>query len=182
MPPARRPTRRPTPQPLSKKHGAFRRFAAAFRDAVFDVSPEAAEKVKKQLMENRGMSQEEADQHYITDARHFVSKVERHVPDPDALVEALEMVRVMFADCEDAETGKLLFCEETHKAFDKLLEHVKKGCLSDKPGVSYYCRAVGRNGKEGPLRSRRGTSQIEALHYHLRRLLHGAHNIGSLSP
>ena len=50
--------------------------------------------------------------------------------------------------------------------------------MSDKPGVSYYYRAVDRNGKEGPLRCRRGTSQIEALHYHLRRLLHGAHNIG----
>ena len=68
------------------------------------------------------MSQEEADQFYLSDAQHFINKVERHVPDPDALVEALEMVRLMFADCEDADTGKLLFCEETHAAFDKLLE------------------------------------------------------------
>jgi len=118
------------PQPLSKKHGAFRRFAAAFRDAVFCVSPEAAEKVKKQLMEDRGMSQEEADQHYISDARHFVSKVERHVPDPDKLVEALEMVRLMFADCEDADTGKLLFCEETHKS--NATSTTQLDCISSK--------------------------------------------------
>ena len=64
------------------------------------MSPEAAEKVKQELMKARGMSKAEADQFYISDTRCFVNKVERHVPDPDALVKALEMVRAMFADCK----------------------------------------------------------------------------------
>ena len=167
-------------KPLSKKHGAFKRFAAAFRDAVFAVSPEAAETVKQKLMTNRGITWEEADQLYITDNQYFIDKVERHVPEPEALVEALEMVRAIFADCEDADTGKKFFTPDTHLAFDRVVSHARKGCLSDRPGVSYYYRATDRNGNEGPLRSRRGTSQIEALHYHLRRLLHGAHNVSQV--
>ena len=165
---------------LSKRHGAFKRFAAALRDAIFSVSPEAAEKIKTELRDKRGMSYEEAELYYITNDRHFTSKVERKILDPDTLVEAMEDVRAIFADCIDSETKKPLFSKEVHEEWEALMFHVRKGCLSDKPGVPLYYHAKGKGGKDGPLRCRRGTSQLEALHYHLRRLLHGAHNIGQI--
>ena len=52
-------------------------------------------------------------------------------------------------------------------------------CVQLNWGFRYY-RVTGKDGKEGPLRCRRSTSQIEALHYHLRRLLHNAHNISQV--
>ena len=77
----------------------------------------------------------------------------------------------LFANCEDAATGKQLFTPKTWRVFRSTIEHIRKGCVSDHPDLNYYFLSkVTKDGRR-VYHSIRGTSQLEGYHHHLRELV-----------
>lgn len=61
-----------------------------------------------------------------------------------------------------------------------VLEHARKGCMSDKPGVNYYYFITTSTAKL-ILMCIRGTSKLEGFHMHLRRIFQGFHSSPKLA-
>ena len=93
-----------------------------------------------------------------------------------ALEENLQKVFDLFADEVDAKTGKKFFGEENSKARKlaiNVMEHVRKGCLSDIPGMSYYVQ-IGEDSMGIPqYKCIHGTSTLEGFHQKICQLIRG---------
>lgn len=94
------------------------------------------------------------------------------VPEPDILKKNLDAfvadARFTQAVTYETATGSKtqpLFSARTIKAHRDALIHVTKACISDPPGLEMVYTDA-----EGKLRTKRGSSQVEAIH----RLIHAA--------
>jgi hypothetical protein len=166
---------------LSMRHGAYKAFHAVLRDMLYDVCSEDVAELAERLearvsnLVDFGASETRSK---VAAALHAHARwvhrnVRRKVPSPAELIERINRVCNMFATIMDVESKKPFFSDATWKAVAGVLMHVRKGCVSDVPGLPLYYR-VGNK-----LYCTRGTSALEGFHYHLRRALH-AHQVSPL--
>ena len=145
---------------LSKAHGAFGAFMSRLSDAFFVPSQDDIEFIKEAL-QKVGVSDEEINKKKWT---YYKRRVRRSVPQPEEL--AREFIRVvqLFADVEDAKTGKPLFSKEAWNLYRSSLKHIRTGCLSDIEDMTYYIQ-IWEDSLGIPLfKCVRGTSALEGLH------------------
>ena len=162
---------------LSKEHGCYQSFVQDLRDALFIPNFDDIQQVKQSLKEKQDLDDEGIEKKFSNDYKFFLQRVRRHVPAPPELESRYCEVINTYAKIRDAKTGKELFSNQkawnVHKS---TLKHIRRNCLSDVPGESYYIE-VGRDRDDLPLyRCIRGTSALEGLHQKLRQLVRGFQN------
>ena len=157
---------------VSTLHGCFKAFMVRLSDAFFIPSHSDIDFIKT-VLKACGHTDEEIK----SKPWHFYkSSIRRTVPGPKALEENLQKVFDLFADEVDAKTGKKFFGEENSKARKlaiNVMEHVRIGCLSDIPGMSYYVQ-IGEDSMGIPqYKCIRGTSALKGFHQKIRQLIRG---------
>ena len=137
---------------------------AALRDALFVNND--FEDLEKNL-EARGMSKGEIRK---LKKSYFVKRGPRHCPRPaDMQTAFLRVVEWLKSFAEDNELGNVIGTVKVAKELQKLLGHIRNGCLSDPQDLVMYFKTP-----KGKLLSKRGSSALEGWHKHLRRLVNGA--------
>ena len=160
---------------LSKEHGAFALFMQALRDALYISNPEDLEYVRQCLREH-GFSDTKIDKKLKYEFDWCLQRIRRHVPSPKELERRYQDVIDTYIDVIDARTGKPFFSDKAKAVHKATLKHIRRNCLSDIPGVSYYIE-VGTDKYGIPLlKCVRGTSALEGLHQKLRQLVRGFSN------
>lgn len=103
-------------------------------------------------------------------------RIRRHVPPPEVLEKRYQEVIDLFSGVVDSNTNKPFFNDRAEKVHKAILKHIRRNCLSDIPGVSYYIQ-VGTDKLGIPLlKCCRGTSALKRLHQKLRQLIRGYAN------
>ena len=157
---------------LSKEHGAFKIFMSRLRDTFFIPSPEDLEFLRV-AMRAAGWTDAKIDEKMKTDYNYFMERVRRHVPSPAELERKFNKVVFTFAYLKDSKTDRLFFGTKAWNLYKTTLQHIKKGCLSDIPGMSYYI-VTGYDQHGVPkVRCVRGTSALEGFHQKIRQVLRG---------
>jgi hypothetical protein len=101
--------------------------------------------------------------------------IERHVPEPAVLLDRLKEVVLFVANVRCDKSGEPLFSKASWVCYAEWVKHIKRGCVSDKPGFDYYYYTTDSNGKL-TLHCVRGTSKLEGFHKHLRTMLSASHS------
>lgn len=154
---------------LSVNHGCFRPFMARLSDAIFVPSHSDIEFIKE-VLKKHGYSVEDIEK---MGWNFYKRSVRRAIPAAVILDANLEKVFELFADEVDQKTGKKFFSKEAHKVAKSVRDHVKKGCLSDVPGMMYYVQ-IGEDEWGIPkYKCFRGTSGLEGFHQKIRQLIRG---------
>ena len=158
---------------LSKEHGAFKVFMSRLRDLLFVPNPDDMALIKA-CLKKRGLSDDDITDKINNEYAFFVRRVRRAVPGPDALIRDYDELVKLFANVKDAKTGAVLFRKKAWDLYKVTRDkHMKKGCLSDMPGLSYYIQA-GEDKVGMPLfRCIRGTNAVEGFHQKIRQLIRG---------
>jgi hypothetical protein len=154
---------------LKKAHGAFALFMARLSDVFFIPSQDDLELIKDLLKQN-GFSDDQIKQKTW---QYFKRRVRRSVPPPNVLERDFNRTVNMFANLKDAKTGKQLFGKKAWNLYSSTLKHIKKGCLSDIEGLTYYVQ-IGEDSMGIPLfKCVRGTNGVEGFHQKIRQLVRG---------
>jgi hypothetical protein len=99
----------------------------------------------------------------------------RAIPPPDDLLGEVKKVVSLRANVRDAKTDDSFFSRETWKACHAFVVHIKKGCVSDKPGFNHCCCSAA-DGEKSTLHCIQGTSKLEGFHKHSRQILATMHS------
>jgi hypothetical protein len=156
---------------LSTEHGCYREFICRLSEALFVPSAADIDFVRAALRAS-GMTNEEVKAQMESGA--FASKrIRRFVPRPEELHNRFVEVVDQFCNVVDAKRGTKFFCKKAWNLYKVTLRHIKKDCLSDMPGVSYYIR-LGEDSNGIPLyKCIRGTSALEGFHQKIQKALRG---------
>lgn len=84
------------------------------------------------------MTEEEVSVKLEKDYDYFLARVRRRIPEPQKLHERLDSIFKIYAEIKDHRTHLPLFSKQAKQAWDNLMSHVKKGCLSDHPDIPLY--------------------------------------------
>ncbi|KAJ3095457.1 hypothetical protein HDU97_006913, partial [Phlyctochytrium planicorne] len=104
-------------------------------------------------------------QKLLSDPDYVFKRIRRACPQPDILVPALKNLVVEFSkESYNDNEGKPLMTAELRKAFENLIKHAEKGCLSDPPGVALYRPNGLDQDKLQKYICFRGTNSVESLH------------------
>jgi hypothetical protein len=104
---------------------------------------------------------------------------QRRIPKPDILLPKMMKAVELRADVKDAKAGEIFFSKATWKVDVHIVKHVKLGCVSDMPRVSFYYYLTRKSDRK-QLMFIRGTSQLERSHAHLQRIIPGFHTLPRL--
>ncbi|KAJ6490305.1 hypothetical protein C8R47DRAFT_1273319 [Mycena vitilis] len=157
---------------LSKKHSAFKAFAHDFSEAIFirDQSDEAAVRA---VLEKYGVDWEYAKR---AKAKALNRRIRRYIPRREVLLQRLQKLFDGYADIQCSTkkskgTSAAFFSDEAKEMVKHLLDTVRKGYLSDPPGISlYYLMGKDRDGLK-IYRTTRGTNSVEGgFHMAVRRI------------
>ena len=160
---------------LSKEHGAYANFMSALRDALYIACDEDLELVRE-LLKEAGYSDKEIEKKLGTEFDWCLKRIRRQVPAPKELEKRYQEVVELYKDIVDAKTEKAFFSNRALRVHKSTLKHIRRNCLSDIPGVSYYIQ-VGKDRLGIPLyKCIRGTSALEGFHQKLRTLVRGYSN------
>ncbi len=154
---------------LSKQHGAFGPFMSRLSDAFFVPNQGDIEFVKEALR-IAGLSEDEINSKRW---RFFKRRIRRGVPGPVELEKQFNRVVNLMANIEDNKTGKPLFGKKAWNLYKATLLHIRKGCLSDIPELSYYVQVAEDSMGIPIFRCLRGTSALEGFHQKVRQLIRG---------
>ena len=97
-------------------------------------------------------------------------KTPRATPPPDDLLREVKKVVASCANTQEDKTDDFFFSRETWKACFDFIGHVKKGCVSVKPGFNCCCCSAA-DGEKSALCCIQGTSKLEGFHEHSRQIL-----------
>jgi hypothetical protein len=92
---------------------------------------------------------------------------------PKELEREFKRVVNLLANLEDAKTGKPLFGEKAWALYKSTLRHIRKGCLSDIPGLAYYVQTSEDSMGIPVFTCVRGTSALEGFHQKIRQVIRG---------
>ena len=107
------------------------------RDLFFIIDPDDLAALKKS-MKDRGMGDDAINQKLSFDRQYVLRRVRRLVPSPAVLLRELDDLVAVFANVLDAKNGQPFFRKQAWSLYNTTKSmHVKKGCISDMPGVSY---------------------------------------------
>jgi len=157
---------------LSSRHGCFRAFMARLSDAFFVPSHDDIEFIKEVLKANGYTEKEIKSKPW----EFFKTSIRHTVPGPSILEAYLQRVFDLFADEVDQKSGKKFFGDKDSRArklAKNVLEHVRKGCLSDVPGMTYYVQTGEDSMGILQYKCFRGTSGLEGFHQKIRQLIRG---------
>jgi hypothetical protein len=154
---------------LSKSHGAFGVFMARLSDAFFVPSQDDIEFIKAALRK-ADVSEDEINSKKW---QYYKTRVRRTVPSPTELEREFKKVVQLFADVPDAKTSKPLFSKDTWNLYKSTLKHIRKGCLSDVAGMSYYVQLRTDSMGIPIFKCLRGTNALEGFHQKIRQVIRG---------
>ncbi|KAL0567504.1 hypothetical protein V5O48_014489 [Marasmius crinis-equi] len=146
---------------LPKKHSAFKEFAHQFSETIF-VRDAADVKAVKAVIEKKGLSWD----YIVRSKKPWLNRhVRRYIPPPERLEADLRRLFTSFRNIVCSTDRKnnrgRFFSKDSIAAADSLLESVKRGFLSDPPGIALYY-IIGWDCDKLPLyRTIRGTNSIE---------------------
>ncbi|KAG7093302.1 hypothetical protein E1B28_006984 [Marasmius oreades] len=156
---------------LSKKHTAFKEFAHQLSETIFVRDAEDLKRVKE-FLDTKGIPWD-----YVVRAKKtwLNRHVRRYIPPPEKLGADLTRLFEGFkniACSSDRKKGRgRFFSKESIKTSESLLETVRRGFLSDPPGIPLYY-IIGWDRDHLPVyRTIRGTNSIEGgVHMLIRRI------------
>jgi hypothetical protein len=154
---------------LTKGHGVFGAFMSRLSDAFFVPSQEDIEFIKAALRRS-GVSDEDIKK---KPWQYYKRRVRRRVSLPKELEREFKRVVNLLANLEDAKTGKPLFGEKAWALYKSTLRHIRKGCLSDIPGLAYYVQTSEDSMGIPVFTCVRGTSALEGFHQKIRQVIRG---------
>ena len=143
-------------------------FFCALRDIIFTLDPTDVEKVNLALS-RAGLTKQESLEKMKIDKNFAKSRIKRVVGTPEYLLTVIGELVELYGPMKDVNNqNNPLFKEASYASWEKLKIHIKKGCVSDKPGISlYYKIGVDAYGLD-LYRCARGTSALEGLHAHIK--------------
>ena len=151
-------------RPIPEQHFKKKEFMCALRDAIFIVNDQDKENVEQYLNEI-GLKYEDK---FKKDPKWILQRVQRKIPMPHLLIQRLESLKKKYSakDYYDPKYGPL-FNKNVIDAFQTMLKHAEKGCLSDPKRICiYYNIGKDRNGLQ-LYRCTRGTNEVECVHQKL---------------
>lgn len=154
---------------LSKKHSAFKAFAHDFSEAIFiwDRSDELAVRA---ILEKHGVDWEYTKR---AKASALNRRIRRCIPDRTVLLKRLQTLFKGYENiqCSTKKGRGAFFSDEAKEMVEHLLDTVRKGYLSDPPGISlYHFMGTDRDGLN-VYRTVRGTNFVEGgFHMAIRRI------------
>jgi len=150
----------------TKESALFKYFCVAVSEAVFKVDLSSRREVRDHL-KYLGLSD---DQIKRVRRKYWRRKARYIVPSPEVLVRDLTDVYEFFRPLVDPSTGRKFLILDHAKRFRQEMTYVRRGDLSDPPGMSMYI-SIGKY-KSGLPRyfSLRSSSQLEGYHMHLNKV------------
>jgi hypothetical protein len=119
-----------------RNHSLGKEFARFLRDAIF--VPDKIDKAQVEaVLKADGITW---DQAVRSKPGWIWERVRRYVPPPEILVPILTELFKSHANLKCSKTGAKLFNAACHKAAKLIIEDVRKGWVSDPPGVAMYNR------------------------------------------
>ena len=122
--------------------------------------------LEKPWSNNKVKSDKEAARRLSCPSSKVLQDIERVIAQPDVLVKTVKECVKFIANIKCTKSGEPLFSKENWKVHFSWLKHMKKGCISDKPGMQHCYFTTRTNGKQ-VLHCVRGTSQLEGFYRHL---------------
>ena len=121
---------------ISKTHGLRVKFSQALRDAIFLPNPEDKQQIESYLARQ---SPPLTFEQKLQKNPSFIKKHCKHiVPPPEQLFNVVSALFRDYGPLKDAQTGIPLFNAQAWKTVKNILELIKKGYISDPPGVPLY--------------------------------------------
>lgn len=154
---------------LSKKHSAFKAFAHDFSEAIF-IRDRSDELAVRAVLEKHGVNWEYAKR---AKAPSLNRRIRRYIPGRVVLLNRLETLFKAYENiqCSTKKGRGSFFSDDAKEMVLHLLDTVRKGYLSDPPGIPlYYLMGKDRDGLN-IYRTVRGTNSIEGgFHMVVRRI------------
>ena len=150
---------------ISKGHKFHFAFTQHFRDAMFEI--DAGDRASVEAALRHRAVPTTFDRELEKNPKWVWERVRRRVPEPDILEKRLQLLLEEMSQSRYNDGSTPLLSEKAKKEIANLLVHVRKGCLSDPPGVSmYYFWKVDKEGLK-IFRCIRGTNHLESFHQKL---------------
>lgn len=121
---------------IPKTHGLRVKFSRALRDAIFLPDPEDKQRIESYLACKSPLLTFEQK---LQSNPSFIKKHCKHiVPPPEQLFDIVSALFRDYGPLKDGQTGIPLFNAQAWKTVKNVLELIKKGYISDPPGVPLY--------------------------------------------
>ena len=154
---------------LDREHSCHLDFCWSLRDAVFILDEGDKRRFSEQLTDTT------FDELYAENPDYVLRYVRRTIPQPQVLAR-----RIM--DVVDSKTDENTSAPLLNSSFDTVLRnamvHVKRGCLSDPPGMELYIQLPSKGGREQGFCCFRGTTTNEGTIHQKIVPAFGAQNAG----
>ncbi len=124
---------------LAKRHSAFKAFSHDFSEAIF-IRDKDDETAVKAVLEKKGISWEFAKHGKLTSLNQ---RIWRYIPKRQVLLKRLTVLfdgyKNMLCSTKKKHSNRdHFFSEEARQMADRLLDTVRRGFLSDPPGIPLY--------------------------------------------
>ncbi|CEP15769.1 hypothetical protein [Parasitella parasitica] len=149
--------------PIRLNYGMSREFIQKFRDALLVNNAEDEEKVRSYLdsLQSDHRDKMTFKQLMQKKSRWVLKRMRRHVPPPDELHASVKALFDIYEDSKCAVSEFSLFDRRCKAVAPSVLDSIKRGHISDPPGISwYYLLYIDKLGFP-VYRCTRGTNSIE---------------------
>ncbi|KAI8635765.1 hypothetical protein BD408DRAFT_149579 [Parasitella parasitica] len=149
--------------PINLNHGMSKEFSRKFRDALFVNNIDDEEMIRNYLngLPDGDPNKTTFDQLIKKRPGWALKRIRRYVPKPEELVPTVEALFRSYEDAKCAVSGLPLFDKRCKKVAKSVLETIRKGHVSDPPGVSWYYHMYTDRLGFPVYRCTRGTNSIE---------------------
>ncbi|CEP06806.1 hypothetical protein, partial, partial [Parasitella parasitica] len=149
--------------PINLNHGMSKEFSRKLRDALFvnNIDDEAMIRSYLDGLPDEDPNKMTFDQLMKKRPGWVLKRIRRHVPQPVELATAVQALFDTYQDSKCAISGLPLFDKRCKKVASNVLETIKKGHVSDPPGVSWYYHMYTDRHGFPVYRCTRGTNSIE---------------------
>ncbi|KAG2212586.1 hypothetical protein INT47_000562 [Mucor saturninus] len=142
---------------VSNRHGLSKEFARVLRDAIF-LYDEEDKRAVEEYLESVDITWDKA---MLIKPDWVLKRVRRYVPSPNVLLPVVDNLFNVYGHIKCTVTGFPLFDRHGWKQAKAVLEAIRKGHVSDPPGISFYY-LVKRDSRGLPVyRCTRGTNSVE---------------------
>jgi hypothetical protein len=148
-----------------KKNHFRKAFFESFRNALLECNENDLENVKE-VLRRKGISEQRIVTLISKWGSYFQKRIRRTVPKPETLVARLEQVFHLYSDKIDRK-GRPLFSASNKSDFRKIIDHARRGCLSDPADIELYVEKKRDADGLKIYQCSRGTSLVESYHQKL---------------
>ncbi|CAN0574669.1 unnamed protein product, partial [Laminaria digitata] len=151
---------------VTKDSALFKYFCVAVSDAIFKIIPSSRRAVVEHL---RFLGLDDGEIKRVR-RKYWRLKGQYFVPEPDVLVRDLTEVYDFFRDLIDPSSGRLFFNSDHAKRFRNEMIYVRKGLLSEIPGMKMYIKTGEYKSGLARCICIRSSSMLEGYHTYLNRV------------